>query len=89
MQFLYQPIYRGSPAGCVVFLKVFAGLPLWLMIHLPKQGTGFDPWLGTNILHASRETKPTAATTETVGTRACFLQQEKAMHCNKDPAQPK
>ena len=53
------------------------------MIHLPKQGMGFDSWLGTNILHASRETKPTAVTTETLGTRACFLQQEKATHCKK------
>ena len=35
----------------------------WLRIHLPMQGTGFEPWSG-KIPHATEQLSPCATTTE-------------------------
>ena len=35
----------------------------WLRIHLPMQGSGFEPWSGKNP-HAAEQLSPCATTTE-------------------------
>ena len=59
----------------------------WLTIHLPMQGTQFEPWSWSKIPHASEELSACAATTEPMCHNywACAL--EPASH-TAEPAMP-